>query len=248
MLLPNLGRNPVYIEIEDPELFERVHGELTSQGIDHEIKGEDGDWDDEYVPETGKNVLSHYLPVSPSSNLDRWVDMRLAALGARTWTKEFSFSPTYAGSDPKEIRDIILDAKFAEGKATYVRSFGVNYLGRVNVDPRTIVLVDYKGDKTHNPHEDLAVAKLLAALPEDPRTQKTETSWTSFGIASTSNVEKLRDFLDYYEQTNIVAYSPGAKAKLRHLGRDFAEVPEPEASDRYGKLIRASASALRPWA
>lgn len=243
----------MYIEIADGDLFEAVKDELSKLENELLILNEGPDWEPEYTPGSGLNVIVKASPVSPDVDDSerawrRWADMLMASKGVRTWGGNRLMSPTRAGEEPRDVREVITDAQLAEGKAAYVAEFGVNYLGRVNMDPRTIVLVDYRGDKLHNPHSDARVEDLLASLPEDVRTGKTETSWTSFGIASTSNVKKLRDFVEYFDQTNFLAYSDGAKAKLRHLGRDFGEVEEPRSDAKYGISLRGASSMMRPWA
>jgi hypothetical protein len=158
----------------------------------------------------------------------------------RTPTLAGTITQTDAGLDK-----VITDAVFAEGRAEYFQSFGVNYIGRTFGDPRTAVLVDYKKDKTHNPSNDPIMKDLLASLPEDAWASSEPHDWTTFGIISTSNVDRLEAFTDFLSETNILAYSTGSIAKLNFIGRDFGHIGTPRSDKKYGLDIREKASRMQ---
>lgn len=203
-----------------------------------------------YRPGQDTHVLSHGdLPTFDDLALERWYHMYLASLGARLWveTAVKTSAPTYAGEILRTevgINKIVVDAVFAENRAGIFQSAGVNYIGRTYGDPRTAVLVDYKKDKTHNPTNDPYIRALLTSLPEDKLSAEPH-DWGNFAIISTSNVDKLAAFVDDLSETNILAYSTGAMAKMRFIGRDFGSIGTPKADKKYGLDIRETASRMK---
>lgn len=240
----------INIESATPKLVDSVYRKIKSQFPGDEIVTEPLK-----LPgyKAGEGV--HVVATTSMKDLkfgsvadERWAHLWLASQGARFWVDEGktpSLSPIYAPEIkgmPDECDQIIVDAVYAETKAKYFSSFGVNYLGRTYVDPRTIVLVDYKGDKQHIPAGDTFVRDILESLPEGGSPQ---TSWASFGIVSTGNVDKLDAFLDHMASSNVLAYSTGAMAKLRFLGRDFGQVTQPKPDRDYGIHLRETSSRMR---
>ena len=204
-----------------------------------------------YSPFSGTHVLSHGIgPSVEDLALERWYHMYLASRGARFWFAEEGSprTPTLAGTiTPTDagLDKILTDALFAERRADFFQSFGVNYIGRTFADPRTAVLVDYKKDKTHNPSNDPIMKDLLTSLPEDKWVSDEPHDWTTFGIISTSNVDRLEAFTDFLSETNILAYSTGSAAKLNFIGRDFGQIGVPKPDKKYGLEIRETASRMK---
>lgn len=204
----------------------------------------------DYRPGQGTHVLSHGdLPTFDDIALERWYHLYLASLGARFWSEESvkTSAPTHAGAILRTdvgINKIVVDAIFAENRAAVFQAAGVNYVGRTYGDPRTAVLVDYKKDKTHNPSNDSYIKALLTALPED-KTSPEPHDWGNFAIISTSNVDKLATFIDDLSETNVLAYSTGAVAKMKFIGRDFGHIGFPKPDKKYGLDIRETASRMK---
>lgn len=204
-----------------------------------------------YEPGKGDHVL-HYgpLPEFEEVSLERWYHMYLASRGARFWTEADvkTPAPTHAGTILRTdagINKIVIDAIFAENRAKLFQSYGVNYIGRTYGDPRTAVLVDYKKDKTHNPTNDSCIKALLTALPEDKWASEEPHDWGTFGIVSTSNPDKLAEFMDLLSETNVLAYSTGAIAKMKYIGRDYGQIASPRSDKKYGLQIRETASRMK---
>lgn len=242
----------ISIESSDSTLLERVYTKVEGQKpLDRIITDPIEALNFDYVPGSTTHIVTS-LDIENIEFKDvaseRWAHLRLASLGARFWApanKPTTQSPIYSSKalsgSSTDLDTIVVDAVYAEGKAAYVQSLGVNYVGRTYVDPRTIVLVDYKGDKTHDPDRDQIVHDILTSLPND---RKPESAWGAFGIVSTSNTDRLGDFLAYMEETNILSYSPGGLAKLRHLGRDYGEVGQPNSDRAYGVHLRETSARL----
>lgn len=204
-----------------------------------------------YRPRAGFHILSHgALPVFDEASLERWYHLHLASLGARFWAEEGNTSgaPTHAGSIKQTeagINKIVVDAIYSERRAALFQSYGINYVGRTYSDPRTAILVDYKGDKTHNPTNDLIMQALFTALPEDEWASEEPHDWGTFAIISTANVARLVDFMDMLSETNILAYSAGSMAKLNFIGRDYGRIGVPRSEKKYGLDIRETASRMK---
>jgi hypothetical protein len=204
-----------------------------------------------YSTHSGTHVLSHGAGLTfEDIALERWYHMYLASRGARFWatTSTNPRTPTHAGEviqTEAGVRRIVTDAIFAENRADFFQSFGVNYIGRTYSDPRTAVLVDYKKDKTHNSSNDPLIKALLTSLPEDSWLSQEPHDWGTFGIISTSNVDRLEAFMDMLSETNILAYSTGSAAKLNFIGRDFGKIGTPRPDKKYGLDIRETASRMK---
>lgn len=179
----------------------------------------------------------------------RWVHLYMSSLGGRLWVEskdDVVPSPYIAGSinDVYELRRIIVDAQFAEGKAAYYRSFGVNYLGRVNADPRVMILLDNKKDKTLSPSSNEDIFNILETYPESDNPEV--ATWGNLALVSSGNVDKLEAFMDYLSETNVLAYTTGGFSKLNYMGRDFGKISAPRHDPKYGIEIRNAASLMRP--
>lgn len=235
----------IHLNTEDMDVVNRVFDLVCEKSDDVIILQTGIRTDPDYVPGSGISVVS-YGKAEWTNNraVYRWRQLQLSALGARLWTEqgdETLSSPIYRGIIPEDLNEIIVDAAYAENKAAYFASFGVNYLGRTAYDPRIVVLMDNTKDRLSLTNSDLY--NLLLSLPESI---KSEMSWESIGFVSAGNVNKLEGFLDYLSETNVVAYSTGAFGKLRYLGRDYANVGTPRPEQDYGVQLRDAASRLRP--
>jgi hypothetical protein len=193
--------------------------------------------------------LPHYAPggsfhivdvIENPDTLTRWQQLHLASLGARIFTDKLTAdSPVYAGPVPTEdkIRKIAVEGAFAEGRADYFSKFGVNYIGRANLDPRNIFVLDNKkGNPLHDPSKDETLEALYASLPED--------WWGSCGFVSTGNVEKLEAFFTALPETIPLAFTTGAYSKLRFMGREYVDTGIPKNTERFGLDVRDQANRL----
>lgn len=238
----------IHLNTEDQNFVSRVYQQIQEQFPNATIHTELSSVK-QYVPGSGEHVLtSGDFPIHEDVATSRWGHMFFASLGGRLWVQsdEDKYPTPFlaeAIDNVKDVRQIITDAAFAEGRSAYFRSFGVNYLGRVFSDPRTIVLLDNKKDKTLNPAYNEDISNILDSLPKS-RTE--ERSWGSVALVSAGNVTKLEEFLGYLSETNVVAYSTGAFSKLNFMGRDFGSLTAPRADPKYGIEIMDVASRVRP--
>lgn len=176
----------------------------------------------------------------------RWSQLEMASRGARFFTDDASMgnkeTPLYGGPAPKtrdDIKRIIADLNYSEGRAAYFSSYGVNYTGRVYSDPRTLVVLDNRAkNKSHSSQESDEYFSLYNSLPND--------WWGSCGFVSTGNVDKLGVLLENIPDVVPMAYTEGAKAKLKYLGIDYAEIPTPPSTTdpSYGVILREKANRL----
>jgi hypothetical protein len=168
-------------------------------------------------------------------SLSRWEQLVWASYGVRAFSNDFDEdSPIYAGMVPTEskVRKAAVDAANAATRAGHFAEFGVNYIGRTNLDPRNIFVLDNKkGNPLHDPSEDATLEALYASLPAD--------WWGSCGFVSTGNVTRLETFLASFHGDVIpLAYTSGAFAKLKFSGLEYVEVAPPVASEKYGIQVR----------
>lgn len=141
--------------------------------------------------------------------------------------------PTFAkeispvGYDKILLDIIIKDAIYTENNAALYQSFGVNYFGRVNIMPRTILIVENKKDnKNFDPRTALNSAKFFDKLADG--------YWQQFSVASAGNAEKLADFLnEFLWSTSPVAYGPTVIARLKQFKVPFGIIEPPNDSDYY---------------
>lgn len=225
----------IILDTDNIDLHARVHHAMGKDRYVTDFE-ETEDAGDRYVPGSGFHVLETNIQ-EPHKKIHthRWISLRLASLGVRLYSDDWDKNdPIYAGKLPEtddDIRRLILDAKFAEGRAEYFRSFGVNYIGRTNLTPRSIIVLDNKKDDPyHSPVENETLEALYTSMPED--------WWGSCGLVSSGNLNKLQPFMEALEETVPLAFSKGGIAKLKHMGLEFAEVGEPKPTQAYGVSLR----------
>lgn len=181
------------------------------------------------------------------SALGRWTQLVLAGEGARLWSNTVNKnSPIYAGLLPSTWKGadlVIADLVYTKQQLDFYKSFGVTYVGRVEVDPRNILVIDHKKAKErHDVHLSEPVGALLSASPAD--------WWGSVGIVSAGSVDKLQAFLEAMPDVVPLTYTTGAAAKLRFFGLDFVELAEPKYLEnnvpdlKYGRNMRGMANSL----
>lgn len=232
----------ICLDSASPEFVEAVRMEMRAVDPGGTVRVVGSDLDHRTVVAPGEHVINTCAEIfSDGSVADmRWQDLRLASKGVRRWTQEVDeHSPTYAGTltDRIEVHQIVADALFADGKTKYFDEFGVNYLGRTNLDPRTIVVVDNKGNnKEHSPAKSPEINALLTSLPEE--------WWTAFAIVSSGHVEKLGNFLEMLSESLPLVYTNGAEAKLKFLGMDYNRIAEPTPDAKYGFSVREASYRL----
>lgn len=234
----------ILLDTDNQDIWTRVRNAMGADGREITNFDETEDAGDRYVPGSGFHVLDS--PPSgeyPKLGKRRWMYLRHASLGTRLYSDtEDKNNPIYAGKLPEtdeEIRRLILDAKFAEGRAEYFRSFGVNYIGRTNLTPRSIVILDNKKDDPyHSPIQNETLEALYTSMPDD--------WWGSCGLVSSGNLNKLQPFMEALEETVPLAFSKGGIAKLKHMGLEYAEVGEPKPTQAYGISLR-QATAKYSW-
>jgi hypothetical protein len=118
-----------------------------------------------------------------------------------------------------------------------LRQFGVNYIGRANVDPQNIFVLDNKkGNPLHSPAQDAALEALYASLPDD--------WWQLCGFVSTANITKLEAFLEAVPNIIPIAFTTGAKSKLNFCGLDHVDAITPNPDATYGIQVRDSVNRL----
>jgi hypothetical protein len=240
----------IHLGTNDASLIQAVYARIKADYPEEPILISPEDiFSHEYRPGLGTHILSSGdLPVFDDIALERWYHLYLASRGARFWVEPTSppvSTPTYAGV-LVDIDKVVIDAIFAENRAIIFQTSGVNYVGRTYGDPRTAILVDYKGDKTHNPTNDGYIKNILTALPDNVGQSSEPHYWGNFAIISTSNVDKLAPFIEDLSETDMLAYSPGAIAKLKSIGRDFGKIGTPKPEKSYGLAVRETASRMHP--
>lgn len=181
------------------------------------------------------------------SALGRWTQLALAGEGARLWSNTVnSNSPIHAGPLPStgKAADLVLaDLVYTKQQLDFFKGFGVTYIGRVEVDPRNLLVIDHKKAKErHDVHLSEPLAALLSASPAD--------WWGSLGVVSAGSVDKLQAFLEAMPDVVPVVYSAGAAAKLRYLDIDHVQLEEPKYLEdgspdlKYGRNMRGLANSL----
>jgi len=231
----------MYIILDRPsnEEYTRIHDHINE--LDGKPIG-DGVEVKEYVPTGPEHIV---MQADFSGELDRYTHLRLAALGARLYSNHFEEgspylnSPIFAGPIPAadKTRKVAVDGAFAEGRAGYFRQFGVNYIGRANVDPQNIFVLDNKkGNPLHSPAVDATLEALYASLPDD--------WWQLCGFVSTGNINKLEAFFEAVPNIIPVATTTGAKSKLGFFGMDFVDAVTSNPTPAYGVQVRDAANRL----
>jgi hypothetical protein len=196
----------------------------------------------DYVPGESDHIVCQVeVPETP----ERWLHLWLASLGARLYSNNidenhWAFnSPLFAGPIPPadKTRKVAVDATFAEGRAGYFRQFGVNYIGRANVDPQNIFVLDNKkGNPLHDPSKDATLEALYASLPDD--------WWHLCGFVSTGNINKLEAFFEAVPSIIPIAFTTGAKSKINFFGFDHVDAITPNPDEKYGIQVRDAAYRL----
>lgn len=227
----------MYIIIDDtlPDLATEVAEEIR-RTRPNELVFEGSRWAS-YRPGIGTNVVERREAptVASSTTLSgRLEDNMLSSKGVRFWHNGFEdkLSPTYAGK-PTTVEAILREAAYAEMRAEYLQSFGVQYLGRSYVAPRNVVLVDSEED----------YRTILKNLP----TGDDLAPWSSTAFVAAPNLRTLRKFVDDHFDTNFLAYSTKDKNRLKKIGVDVGELPKPTDEPAYGVRVRSTASLMRPF-
>jgi hypothetical protein len=155
-------------------------------------------------------------------------------------------SPIYAGPLPSTGREadlVIADLVYTKQQLDFFKSFGVVYIGRVEVDPRNLLVIDHKKAKErHDVHLSEPLGALLSASPAD--------WWGSLGVVSAGSVDKLQAFVEAMPDVVPLVYSTGAAAKLKFFGLEYVHLDEPKLLEdgnpnlRYGRDMRGRANSL----
>lgn len=221
---------------EFTRIYDHING-LDDRDIPYKMDAED------YVPNGPHHIVRDIDSLSDEA--DRWAHLYIASLGGRLYSNHVDenhwafHSPIYAGPIPAadKTRKVAVDGAFAEGRASYFRQFGVNYIGRANVDPQNIFILDNKkGNPLHDSAEDPTLEALYASLPDD--------WWGLCGFVSTGNFNKLEAFLEAVPSIIPIAYTTGGMAKMKALGFDYVEATTPSPTPDYGVRVRESANRL----
>jgi hypothetical protein len=219
--------------------FDRIYDHINN--LDGKVIGDASDAVD-YVPNGPEHIL---YEIELGDTPERWGHLHLASLGARLYSNKidenhWAFnSPLFAGPIPPEdkTRKVAVDGAFAEGRASYFRQFGVNYIGRANVDPQNIFVLDNKkGNSLHDPAQDATLEALYASLPDD--------WWQLCGFVSTGNINKLEAFFEAVPNIIPIAVTTGAKSKLTFFGLDFVDGIAPNPDAKYGIRVRDAVNRL----
>lgn len=166
---------------------------------------------------------------SPKS---RWEQLVLAGQGARLYSNnDYSHSPIYAGKLPKDgpAADLIaVDLNYSRKQRDYFNSFGVTYIGRTGVNPRTILVLDHKKPAERiNVHLPESLSAILRDAPDD--------WWGTMGICSTGNVDSLEKLLNAIPDVIPMVISTGAATKVKFSGYDYVYLNEPKPGPRNPK-------------
>ncbi len=231
----------MYIILDSPssEEFTQIYEHINE--LDDSIIGGYAQ-EDTYVPSGTEHIL---YTTELLDEPDRWRHLRLASLGARLYSSRidenhWAFnSPLFAGPIPAadKTRKVAVDGAFAEGRASYFRQFGVNYIGRANVDPQNIFVLDNKkGNPLHDSTKDASLEALYASLPDD--------WWKLCGFVSTGNINKLEAFLEAVPSVIPIAFTTGAMSKIKFCGFEYVDGIAPNPDEKYGVRVRDGANRL----
>jgi hypothetical protein len=192
---------------------------------------------DFYTPDGDFHIVD---VISEPDKLSRWKQLYLASLGARVYSDSLDEnSPIWAGSVPEDdkLRRVSVDASFADGRASYFADFKINYIGRTNLDPRNIFVLDNKkGNRLHDPSKDETLEALYASLPDE--------WWGSCAFVSTGNVDRLGAFLESQPEVIPLTFTTGGSAKLKSFDRPFVTVGAPTGKTEYGIEVRNLSNRL----
>lgn len=223
----------IILDQPTPDELTRIYDHINE--LDGKIIGNEEDIE-EYVPNGSYHIVAENILTDEP---DRWKHLWLASLGARLYSNSvdenhWAFnSPIFAGPVPAadKTRKVAVDGAFAEGRASYFREFGVNYIGRANVDPQNIFVLDNKkGNPLHSPAVDASLEALYASLPDD--------WWQLCGFVSTANINKLEAFFEAVPNIIPIAFTTGAKSKLGFFGVEFVDAVTSNPTPAYGVQVR----------
>jgi hypothetical protein len=239
----------IHLETADQLIVDAVRQEILLKSPDATIHTDQGFVHQHYLPGSGEHILlTGPYPEKGKTSVSRWSDLHFASLGGRLWTEDSEpVLAAFAGklSTGNTAEQIVVDAAYAEARAAFFQSFGVNYLGRTYQDPRTLIVVDNKLDNPDlRPTISEPIHNILASFPDS---EKTEGSWVALGLVSVGSTKRLGKFLDYLSETNVLTSSKGTSSKLDKIGdRDYAQIPKPVHDAQFGLEIRNLASLLKP--
>lgn len=229
----------IILDNPTPDELTRIYDHINE--LDGKVIGNEEDIED-YVPNGSYHIVAENILTDEP---ERWKHLWLASLGARLYSSKVDEdhwaynSPIYAGPIPvaEKTRKVAVDGAFAEGRASYFRQFGVNYIGRANVDPQNIFVLDNKkGNPLHSPAVDASLEALYASLPDD--------WWQLCGFVSTANINKLEAFFEAVPSIIPIAFTTGAKAKIGFCGFDYVDAVAPTLDTQYGVRVRDSVNRL----
>lgn len=150
--------------------------------------------------------------------------------------------PTFAkeispiGYDQFLIDVIIKDAIYTEHQAALYQNFGVNYFGRVNIMPRTALVVENKKiNKNFDPRLNKDSAKMLELLADG--------YWQQFAVISSSNVENIfKIFNEFLWSTSPVAHGETVISRLKHINLPFGIIEPPHDSAYYTNQVEQASN------
>lgn len=224
------------LEVDDPDMLSDVIDQIGLADSERPISiNPPIDTEDDL---RNYNVLYTSYPVTGDDVAKiRYFDLYMASLGGRYFGFDtYKTFPTYAGpklETREELKQAIVDALYARARSDLFNSFGVTYIGRVFSDPRNILLVDNrKGQHMHAPWNSEEMANFYSSLHDE--------WWHDLGIVSANNVTKLEAFLDQIDYSQPLAYTSGARSKLKFCARDYKDiiVPKEMNNSQYGINLR----------
>lgn len=229
----------IILDNHTPDELTRIYDHINE--LDGKIIGNEEDIE-EYVPNGSYHIVAENILTDEP---ERWKHLWLASLGARLYSNRvdenhWAFnSPIFAGPIPTvdKTRKVAVDGAFAEGRASYFRQFGVNYIGRANVDPQNIFVLDNKkGNPLQDPSKDATLEALYASLPDD--------WWQLCGFVSTANINRLEAFLEAVPSIIPIAFTTGAMSKIKFCGFDYVDAIAPNPDPNYGIRVRDAVNRL----
>lgn len=237
----------IILDSDDQNLLLQVY-DVVNELDDKPVLGmEDPDVVSDYTPDGSYHIVdlnqdfSEDVPERKKA-VTRWIQMVTASKGGRLFSDNpDKNSPLYAGPLPRTETDfskMIAGSKFADGRAEYFRKFNVNYIGRTNLSPRNVILLDNKkGNPLHSPLIDESLIPLYQHMEDD--------WWGSCGLVSSGNVDRLEKFFDeFIDEVIPLGYTTGAFAKLKFFGLDYAQLPVPRDDPKWGVEVREIANRL----
>lgn len=129
--------------------------------------------------------------------------------------------------DKQLLSIIINDAIYNEEQAVLYKSFGVNYLGRVSIMPRTILVMENtKKNKDFDPRLNVDNSLMFEMLADG--------FWQQFSFVSAASAEKLAEFLnEFLWSTSPIAYGPTVVSRLKVNNVEYGEIEPPQRNDYY---------------